>query len=190
MRKKIQSVEEAVKTIEESAIIRGAAIMNGDAKTGNKYLSILNKALVYLYEHDSLAALKPLLSHSDFNVREYVAYALLPLFEEKCKEVLSEIANGDPKIFEIQGFNAEMTLLWWDIGGLRYPYQPDFYKKPSEEVDKKFWEAFLSRHKPDSALEKEENPTVPASLLLRVSKVFGFSLEEDDFEKVSEELGV
>lgn len=190
MRKKIQSVEEAVKTIEESAIIRGAAIMNGDAKTGNKYLSILNKALVYLYEHDSLAALKPLLSHSDFNVREYVAYALLPLFEEKCKEVLSEIANGDPKIFEIQGFNAEMTLLWWDIGGLRYPYQPDFYKKPSEEVDKKFWEAFLSRHKPDSTLEKEENPTVPASLSLRLSKVFGFSLEEDDFEKVSEELGV
>lgn len=189
-KEKFQSVEEAVKTIEESAIIRGAAIMKGDSKTGNKYVPIQNKALVYLYEHDSLAALKPLLSHSDFNVREYAAYALLPLFEEKCKEVLSEIANGDNRIYEIQGHNAEMTLLWWDIGELRYPYQPDFGKKPSDEADKKFWEAYLSKHKSNSTLEKEENPTVPASLALRMSKVFGFSLEEDDFEKVSEEIGV
>lgn len=189
-RSKFQTVEEAVKTIEESAIIRGAAIMNGDAKTGNKHFTILNKALVYLYEHDSLAALKPLLSHSDFNVREYVAYALLPLFEEKCKDVLSEIANGDPKIYEIQSLNAEMTLIRWDVGGLRYPYQPDYCKKSSKEIEDKIMEAFLSKRKSNSTLEKEENPTAPASLSLRLSKVFGFSLEEDDFEKVSEEIGV
>ena len=189
-KKEIQSVEEALRTIEESAIIRGAAIMKGDAKKGNKYVPILNKALVYLYEHDSLAALKPLLSHSDFNVREYAAYALLPLFEDECRKVLLEIANGDNRIYQIQGLNAEMTLLWWDIGELRYPYQPDYGKKPSEEADKKFCEAFLSKHKSNSTVEKEESPAVPASLSLRLSKVFGFSLEEDDFEKVSEEIGV
>ncbi len=189
-RLKFQSVGDTVKTIEESAIIRGDAIMNGDAKTGNKYLSILNKALVYLYEHDSLAALKPLLSHSDFNVREYVAYALLPLFEEESKEVLSEIANGDPKIYEIQSLNAEMILIRWDVGGLRYPYQPDYGKKSSKEIEDKIMEVFLSKHKTNSTLEKKENSSAPASLSLRLSKVFGFSLEEDDFEKVSEEIGV
>lgn len=189
MKKRIKSVEEAVSVIEESSIIRGAATIKGDAKTGNKYVPIQNRALVYLYDHDSLAALEPLLSHNDFNVRQFAAYALLPLYEERCKEVLSEIANGDRKIYEIQSFNAEMTLLWWDIGELRYPYQPDF-GKPNEEADKKFWEAFLSRHKSNSTMEKEESPAPPASLLLRLSKVFGFSLEEDDFEKVSEEIGV
>ena len=58
---KIQSVEEAVSVYEESSIIRGTATMNGDAKTNNKYVPVQNRALVYLYEHDSLAALHPLL---------------------------------------------------------------------------------------------------------------------------------
>ena len=91
---KIKSVDEAVSIIEESSIIKGTATMNGDAKTNNKYVPVQNRALVYLYEHDSLAALHPLLSHSDFNVRLYAAYALLPLFEDECKKVLIEIANA------------------------------------------------------------------------------------------------
>lgn len=104
---KIQSIEEAVSVYEESSIIMGTATMNGDAKTNNKYVPVQNRALVYLYEHDSLAALHPLLSHSDFNVRLYAAYALLPLFEDECRKELLEIANGDCRIYEIQGFNAE-----------------------------------------------------------------------------------
>ena len=37
-RAEIRSVEDALKTIEESAILRGIATMNGDSKTGNKYV--------------------------------------------------------------------------------------------------------------------------------------------------------
>ena len=129
-RTKIQSVEEALKTIEESAILRGIATINGDSKTGNKYVPIQNKALVYLYEHNSLASLQPLLSHGDFNVRLYAAYALLPLFETKCKNVLLNIANGDYKIYGIQGLNAEMTLKAWERGELIYPYQSGYGKIP------------------------------------------------------------
>lgn len=66
---KIQSVDEAVSVFEESSIIRGTATMNGDAKTNNKYVPVQNRALVYLYEHDSLAALHPLLTHSDFSAQ-------------------------------------------------------------------------------------------------------------------------
>lgn len=111
--------------------------MNGDAKTGNKFAQIQNKALIFLYEHGSLAALQPMLSHDDFNVRLYAAYALLPLFEEECKEVLLKIANGDYRIYGIQGLNAEMTLKAWENAELYYPYQSEFGKKPSPiEEDK------------------------------------------------------
>ena len=140
---KIQSVDEAVCVFEESSIIRGNATMNGDAKTNNKYVPVQNRALVYLYEHDSLAAIHPLLSHNNFNVRLFAAYALLPLFEDECKKVLLEIVDGDPRIYEIQGFNAKMILMMWDIGELQFPYQPNFGKKSSEESNKKIEEAFL-----------------------------------------------
>ena len=167
---KIQSIEEAVSVYEESSIIRGTATMNGDAKTNNKYVPVQNRALVYLYEHDSLAALHPLLSHSNFNVRLYAAYALLPLFEDECRKELLEIANGDCRIYEIQGFNAEMTLMMWDIGELRYPYQSDYGKKPSEESNKKIEEAFLS-NRPHLTVEKVEKKGYSPEIL-RLSQIF------------------
>ena len=162
--------------------------MNGDSKTANKYVPILNKALVYLYEHDSLAILHPLLSHSDFNVRQYAAYALLPLFEDESRKVLSEIANGDSRIYEIQSLNAEMTLIWWDIGELHFPYQPEYWKKPSEEADKKFFEAFL-KNKDHTTLEKKEAERAPTSLSLRISKLFECPLE-GNYEEIAEKIGV
>lgn len=168
---KIQSIEEAVSVYEESSIIRGTATMNGDAKTNNKYVPVQNRALVYLYEHDSLAALHPLLSHSNFNVRLYAAYALLPLFEDECRKELLEIANGDCRIYEIQGFNAEMTLMMWDIGELRYPYQSDYGKKPSEESNKKFWEAFMSKPRHLTVEKAEKKGYSPE--ILRLSRLFG-----------------
>ena len=102
---KIQSVDEAVSVFEESSIIRGTATMNGDAKTNNKYVPVQNRALVYLYEHDSLAALHPLLTHSDFNVRLYAAYALLPLFEDECRKDFSRLLM---EILEYMRFKALM----------------------------------------------------------------------------------
>lgn len=168
---KIQSIEEAVSVYEESSIIRGTATMNGDAKTNNKYVPVQNRALVYLYEHDSLAALHPLLSHSNFNVRLYAAYALLPLFEDECRKELLEIANGDSRIYEIQGFDAKMILMMWDIGELRYPYQPDYGKKPSEESNKKIEEAFLS-NRPHLTVEKAEKKGFSPEIL-RLSRLFG-----------------
>ena len=161
----IKSVEEAVKIAEESSINRGAAIMNGDAKAGNKYVPIQNKALVYLYNHDSLAALRPLLSHSDFNVRLYAAYALLPLFEFECRRVLSEIANGDAKIYEIQSLNAEMTLQSWEDGELVYPYQSDFNKINSIEP--------MDINKKNVAMsEKKKDVKCFSPEILRLSHIF------------------
>ena len=174
---KIKSVDEAVKIIEESSIIKGTATMNGDAKTNNKYVRVQNRALVYLYEHESLAALHPLLSHSDFNVRLYAAYALLPLFEDECRKVLLEIANGDRRTYEIQGFNAKMTLMMWDIGELHFPYQSDFGKKPSEESNKKIEEAFLSTT-PHPTVGKAEEKGFPPEIL-RLSRIFGCSPAND-----------
>jgi len=168
---KIQSVDEAVSVFEESSIIRGTATMNGDAKTNNKYVPVQNRALVYLYEHDSLAALHPLLTHSDFNVRLYAAYALLPLFEDECRKELLEIANGDSRIYEIQGFDAKMILMMWDIGELRYPYQSDYGKKPSEESNKKIEEAFLS-NRPHLTVKKAEKKDFSPEIL-RLSRLFG-----------------
>ena len=165
-RTKIQSVEEALKTIEESAIIRGIATINGDSKTGNKYVPIQNKALVFLYEHNSLAALQPLLSHDDFNVRLYVAYALLPLFETKCKDVLLEIANGDYKIYGIQGLNAEMTLKAWECGELIYPYQTGYGKIPIPNKEDS------PSNKVDYVDKTGRNEKYPPETL-RLSQIFG-----------------
>lgn len=185
-RHKIQSVDEAVCIIEESSIIKGTATMNGDAKTNNKYVPVQNRALVYLYEHDSLAALHPLLSHSDFNVRLYAAYALLPLFEDECRKVLTEIANGDSRIYEIQGFNAKMTLMMWDIGELHFPYQSDFGKKPSEESNKKIEEAFLPTT-PHPTVDKAEEKGFPPEIL-RLSQIFGCP-PANDIELRNEDFG-
>ena len=168
---KIQSVDEAVSVYEESSIIMGTATMNGDAKTNNKYVPIQNRVLVYLYEHDSLAALHPLLSHSDFNVRLYAAYALLPLFEDECRKELLEIANGDSRIYKIQGFNAEMTLMLWDIGELRFPYQPDYGEKRGEESEKKIEVAFMSNPRHLTVEKTEKKGYSPE--ILRLSRLFG-----------------
>mgnify|MGYP006916084809 CR=1 FL=1 len=155
--KKIQSVEEAQQIFVESAIKRGVAIMNGDARIGNKYVPIQNEVLVYLFEHNSLATLQPMLSYTDFNVRLYAAYALLPLFEDKCRDVLAEIANGDYKIYGIQGLNAEMILKAWDSGELIYPYQSKFGKIDSTN--------------------KEDNPSDNMSSVEKVVDIEGFSAE-------------
>lgn len=184
---KIRSIEEAVSVYEESSIIMGTATMNGDAKTNNKYVPVQNRALVYLYEHDSLAALHPLLSHSNFNVRLYAAYALLPLFEDECRKELLEIANGDCRIYEIQGFNAEMTLMLWDIGELRFPYQPDFGEKRSEESEKKIEEAFMSKPRHLTVEKAEKKDYSPE--ILRLSRLFG-CLPTSDNDLHNEQAGV
>ena len=180
-RTEIRSVEDALKTIEDSAILRGIATMNGDSKTGNKYVSVQNRALIYLYEHDSLAALQPLLSHDDFNVRLYAAYALLPLFETKCKNVLLNIANGDYKIYGIQGLNAEMTLKAWESGEIIYPYQSGYGKipipnegeSPSDKVD------YIDKNGRDEEFSPEA---------LRLSRIFE-CLPTSNNDLLNEEMG-
>lgn len=173
---KIQSVDEALKVIENNTIIGGNAILDGDARTYNKTVLIENKALVYLYAHDSLLALQPLLLHNDFNVRLFAAYALLPLFEKKCKEILLEIANGDYKKYGIQGHNAEMILMMWNIGELKYPYQPEYGKKPNDEGSKRIEETFLK----DKVCKKnitEENNFKESPLISQLTRIFVSSLD-------------
>lgn len=175
---RIQNITDALKVFEECAIIRGAAIMDGDSKTANKYYSILNKALVYLYEHDSLALLYPFLSHEDFNVRLVAAYALLPLNEKESKEVLLEIANGDYRIYGIQGLSAERTLKLWESGEIYFPYKKEKTIKKKEET---------STHKNNNSEETMESEEFSPEIL-RLSQIFECP-PTDNYELRNEESG-
>ena len=152
--------------------------MDGDSKTANKYYSILNKALVYLYEHDSLALLYPFLSHEDFNVRLVAAYALLPLNEKESKEVLLEIANGDYRIYGIQGLSAERTLKLWESGEIYFPYKKEKTIKKKEET---------STHKNNNSEETMESEEFSPEIL-RLSQIFECP-PTDNYELRNEESG-
>lgn len=131
---KIKSVQEAVQMIEVCAIKEGEATKKGDYKTNNKYARYEKKCLLYLYEHNQLQALHGFLKHENHRVRLSTAYALLPLYEEECIEVLSEIAYGD---YGLSSLSAEMILKQWADGKLKFPYQADWGKETSPKKEEK-----------------------------------------------------
>ena len=92
---KITNKEEAVKMIEVCAIKEAEATKNGDYKTNNKYARYEAECTKYLYQHGQLQALYEYLEHENPSVRLSAAYALLPLYEEDCKKVLSELVKGN-----------------------------------------------------------------------------------------------
>ena len=114
---KIKNIDEAVRMIEFCAQKEGEATEIGDYKTNNKYARYEEKCLRYLFEHNQLRALHHYLGHDNHRVRLSAAYALLPLFEEESRNVLSE--KGDGK-YSFRRVRAEMRQRIWDEGNLTH----------------------------------------------------------------------
>lgn len=125
----MKSIEEALATFENSAAIQAQTFETGDYKKGNRHFKLYMQSIVYLYEHNHLADLEPLLKHENVGVRSTAAYALLPIMEERSKAVLLEISN---KFNNIHGSDAMTILKEWDKGNIKYPYQEEWNRKTTE----------------------------------------------------------
>ncbi len=139
---KIKSVEEALRLFEEYTIKRGYALDTDDFKTYNKLFSQVQKCKMYLYENQQIHLLHTLFMHKNQHVRFSAASALLPLYEEECTKILSDIASGCHGLLSL---NAQTTLMMWRDGELKFPYQinsdketvPQKENKSSIEVNNK-----------------------------------------------------
>ena len=120
----MKSIEEAISIFENSVAIQAQTFETGDYKKGNRHFKLYMQSIVYLYEHNHLADLEPLLKHENVGVRSTAAYALLPIMEEKSKAVLQEIANSN---YGIHSLNAERTLQRWNDNEIIFPYQAGFH---------------------------------------------------------------
>ena len=131
---KITSVEEALHSFENITIIRGSALDADDFKTYNKQFSQVHKCIMYLYEQRQIHLLRIYFKHNNQHVRYSAASALLPLYEEECSKILSDIASGNHGLLSL---NAKTTLMMWRDGELKFPYQTNSGKKSvSQKEDK------------------------------------------------------
>lgn len=131
---KITSVEEALHSFENITIIRGSALDADDFKTYNKQFSQVHKCIMYLYEQRQIHLLRIYFKHNNQHVRYSAASALLPLYEEECTKILSDIASGNHGLLSL---NAKTTLMMWRDGELKFPYQTNSGKKSvSQKEDK------------------------------------------------------
>ena len=159
---KITNKEEAVKMIEVCAIKEAEATKNGDYKTNNKYARYEAECTKYLYQHGQLQAL----------------YALLPLYEEDCKKVLSELVKGN---YGMCGLDAKMILKQWNTGELIFPYQNNQVKKSSPKKENE------PSIKVNNKVE-QENGEVFSPAILRLSRIFGCP-PANDIELRNEDCG-
>lgn len=120
----MKSIEEAIATLTNSAAIQAQALETGDYKNGNRRMRLMMQCIVYLYEQNHLADLKPLLYHQNIGVRSTAAYALLPLMEKESITVLQEIADND---YGIHSFDAERMIKRWKKHEIIFPYQEGYH---------------------------------------------------------------
>ena len=175
---KITNKEEAVKMIEVCAIKEAEATKNGDYKTNNKYARYEAECTKYLYQHGQLQALYEYLEHENPSVRLSAAYALLPLYEEDCKKVLSELVKGN---YGMCGLDAKMILKQWNTGELIFPYQNNQVKKSSPKKENE------PSIKVNNKVE-QENGEVFSPAILRLSRIFGCP-PANDIELRNEDCG-
>lgn len=176
--KKINSVEDALRLFEENVVKRGVAFDADDFKTYNKFLPIIYKCIVYLHDNHQLKLLYKFLHHKNHHVRSTAAYALLPLYEKDCIMVLQEIENGN---YGLQCLDAKTTLMMWNSGELKFPYQPEFGKKSSPKKEEKPYDKVSKEEM--SVKSKEFSPSI-----LRLSQIFGCP-PANDTELRNEETG-
>lgn len=179
-RKSIKSFEDALLQFEEYVEKRGVALDEDDIKTYNKLLPKLCESIVYLYDNQQLKQLYKFLHHENHYVRSSAAWALLPLFEDECIIVLQEIAEGD---YGFDSVDAKYTIKMWHDREIIYPYQPEWGKKTKPK------KAAASTNKSDCTTEKKETERAPASLSLRLSRLFECP-PEGSRDEIEEKIGV
>ena len=121
---KIKSVEEALRIFEENVRKQAETLETGEYRKGNRCFTKYMRSIAYLYEHQALQRLTPLLSSENVGIRCVAAYALLPITEKVSRQVLKEIEMGNYGFISI---NAKYTLIQWDEGKIIFPYQEGFH---------------------------------------------------------------
>jgi len=111
----INSINMALKLFEESAMLHGESTLSGDYKLCNKHYECIIRCIEYLYDNKEADTLKPFLDNKNTSVRMWAAYALLPLYTNMCKSILSDLSNQK----NILGLTAKITLQEWEKGNLK-----------------------------------------------------------------------
>jgi hypothetical protein len=159
---KIKSVEEALQLFEEYTIKRGYALDADDFKTYNKLFSQVQKCKMYLYEMQQIHLLHLLFMHKNQHVRFSAASALLPLYEEECTKILSDIASGNHGLLSL---NAQTTLMMWRDGELKFPCQINSDKETVPQMENK--SSIEVNNKVEHVKSEEFSPEI-----LRLSRLF------------------
>ncbi len=109
-----KSIEDAKNTYIEGLKIAEKAGMQGDAKTNNNVIrNQVTPAFEYLKKEKELKILISYLDQdNDVNLKQSIAVALLPHYEEIAIKVLEEISNGNTS----NSFTAKMVLKQWRKG--------------------------------------------------------------------------
>jgi hypothetical protein len=104
----LESMENVIEHFRESAILHKESSWNGDYKKANKAHDEIIGVLKYLYIHNNLDELYPLLKDPSLYVREWAATYLLPKYEKEAIATLKEIDS----------FEANIVLEEWKKGSL------------------------------------------------------------------------
>jgi hypothetical protein len=107
----------------EAARRRGEALGVGDSDRANREFDELT-AIYREFKRRGMGAFDTLIASShdrDPNVRAAVGWALIELFPEKARAILTDVATQ----LGLPGFSAEMTLREWENGHLKFPDAAD-----------------------------------------------------------------
>lgn len=182
--KKIENTEMAIKMFRESAIQHGEATLTGDYKIGNKYHDIIQKCLLYLKKEDNIVSLQSMLSDPNISVRCWTAYALLPIFPNESKAVLSEISCRQ----NILGLNAKMILQEWEKRKLNIPLEETLkdgdklYSHETEKYKKSKKKVFNIEEKPSEGSNNAGGTEITEDLsqdISRLSSIFNCPQDDD-----------
>ena len=115
MKKKLNSIQEAIEAIIESSQKHADASQTGDYKTANKNYDLVDKAVLYLRENNGIEYLKELLNFDNISVKVVAASYLLKNADKNALTILEEIAS---KSYPHNSYTASMVLQEWKNGRL------------------------------------------------------------------------
>ena len=107
----------------EAARRRGEVLEVGDSDRANREFDEL-MAIYREFKRRGMGAVDALIASShdrDPDVRAAVGWALIELFPEKARAILTDVATQPG----LPGFSAEMTLREWESGHLKFPDAAD-----------------------------------------------------------------
>jgi hypothetical protein len=108
---KFKNIEEAKNAYIEGLKTAQKAIEQGDSKTNNKIIrNQVTPAFDYLKNQNKLSILTPFLEQDDIGIKQPIAVALLPFYEDISVNALEDIIK---KEIPFRSFLAEMVLKKW-----------------------------------------------------------------------------